>query len=97
MSLSATPASQSSQPDKAQFPSGQPPRLWPAVLLIGVYWALWGAATLFVPGTSQQFLAIFWTPMLVAVGLLVWWFAFSRLPWPARIRREQTCSRRTVS
>ena len=66
-------------------PLDRAPRLWPAAVLVAIYWLAWGVVNVFLPGTFSQFLTLFWTPMGVAVGLLVWWLGFSRLPWSSRV------------
>jgi outer membrane protein assembly factor BamB len=66
-------------------PHSRPPRLWPAATLVAVYWVAWAIVNVFMAGTFTQFLTLFWTPMGVALGLLVWWLGFSRLPWASRL------------
>jgi hypothetical protein len=56
-------------------------RLWPGVVIVGLYWILvYGAATL-APGTFVQFMVMFWGPILAAVAFLGWWMFASRIAW----------------
>jgi len=73
------------KPAPEQSPANQQPRVWPALVLIAIYWLAWGSVTLFAPGTFTQFLTLFWTPMIIAAGVLVWWLFFSKLPWSYRL------------
>jgi len=66
----------------------RPPRLWPAVALVAGYWAVIGIAHLLVPtviSQLQHFLTIFYSPFILALGIIVWWLFFSRLPWADRL------------
>ena len=71
----------------ATVPSLQPvkPRLWPAQILVALYWIGLLIVTIFFRATFTQFMVMFWTPMLLAVGIAVWWLFFSRLPLAERI------------
>lgn len=67
----------------------RPPRLWPALLLVVLYWIGWVAVTplkepLHVTG-FVQFMYYFWAPMIVAALMLVWALALSRLTWLDRL------------
>jgi outer membrane protein assembly factor BamB len=72
-------------PQKPLAEAPREPRLWPGLVLVAIYWIAWGIVTLFMAGTFTQFLTVFWTPMLVGAGILVWWLFFSRLPWGYRV------------
>lgn len=61
------------------------PRIWPAVAIILILWlALQGVSSLSENG-FVQFLVMFWGPIAAALLFLVWWSAFSRLPWRERL------------
>src|SRR5262245_31025509 len=66
-------------------PALRPPRIWPGLVLVAIYWIAWTTVTLFFAGTFTQFLTVFWTPMVVGAGAFVWWLFFSRLPWTYRL------------
>jgi outer membrane protein assembly factor BamB len=79
-------------PDKAQSdalaPARQPkaPRLWPALVLIVVYWIGYAVVTNnSTISPLMQFMYSFWAPMVVALLLIVWWLIFSRMAWLDRI------------
>lgn len=80
-SLNALPK-QSSTPVKSPPPAKV--RLWPAFVFVGAYWAAWAIVTVFYPATFQQFMTLFWSPMILAPLVLVWWLGFSRQPWLER-------------
>jgi outer membrane protein assembly factor BamB len=70
------------------------PRLWPAIALVAAFWCvvafmkLTTNKALFpddVFTQLQQFLISFYSPMLLALGILIWWLGFSRLPWAERL------------
>jgi outer membrane protein assembly factor BamB len=61
------------------------PRLWPALVLVAAYWVAFAIANLVFPATFQQFMIIFWSPLVLAPCILVWWLFFSRQPWPERL------------
>jgi outer membrane protein assembly factor BamB len=70
------------------------PRLWPAIVLVAVFWCVVGfmkfvtIKTLFpedVFTQLQHFLVAFYSPMLLALGTLIWWLGFSRFPWIERL------------
>src|SRR5262245_37021247 len=61
--------------------AARPPRLWPAILLTAGCWMAWLYSVLLAPTTFQTFLTQFYSPMVLAAGLLVWWPFFSRMRW----------------
>ncbi len=66
-------------------------RLWPGVVIVGVYWALVYAAASFMPGTFVQFMILFWGPILAGVAFLAWWLFASRLAWADRAMLLLAC------
>src|SRR6185437_16146489 len=65
------------------------PRLWPAIVLVAVFWCVVGFMKLVTNKTLfpedvftqlQHFLVAFYSPMLLALGTLIWWLGFSRFP-----------------
>lgn len=60
------------------------PRLWPAVLIVGVYWVALFGVGYFSENMFAYFMVNFWGPVATAVLFLTWWWAFSRYP-----RRER--------
>ncbi len=84
----------SSAPVAAKPSPIRQPRLWPAIALVVAYWCVVGFMKLVTNKTLfpedvfsqlQQFLISFYSPMLLALGILVWWLGFSRLPWAERL------------
>jgi outer membrane protein assembly factor BamB len=83
-------ALQSDNQLESSVPATKPrlPRMWPAVALVAGYWAVIGVAHLLVPTVItqlQHFLTIFYSPLVLALGILVWWLFFSRQPWIDRL------------
>jgi outer membrane protein assembly factor BamB len=64
---------------------GLGPRLAPAVVMVALYWLARIFVNAFFAGTFQQFLTLFWSPILLALGTLVWWLFFSRMKWADRL------------
>src|SRR5262245_5076142 len=66
----------------------RPPRVWPAVALLGVFWALYSVWRWTELGTSLGFFGFL---ILLGVGALTtllfagWWLAASRVPWTERL------------
>jgi outer membrane protein assembly factor BamB len=60
------------------------PRFWPAVLLVAIYWLARLLAITVLGGTFTQFMILFWGPIALGLGLLIWLLGFSRLPWADR-------------
>lgn len=66
--------------------TGNPaPRLWPPVVLAVGYWLAWAVVMVGFPGTFVQFMTLFYAPMVLALGMVIWWLAFSRVPWISRV------------
>src|SRR5262245_30879907 len=64
------------------------PRMWPALVLVAVYWAVLGIAKLLDPDVItplQHFLTIFYAPLVLSLGIVVWWLFFSRQAWVDRL------------
>jgi outer membrane protein assembly factor BamB len=59
-------------------------RLWPVLVLVVAYWTGYAFANFVVPGTFTQFLTMFWSPIILALAILVWWLFFSRQAWRDR-------------
>jgi outer membrane protein assembly factor BamB len=59
-------------------------RLWPAIMLVTAYWLTVLVMNVFYSATFMQFLAMFYSPMALALGMLIWWLGFSRQPWVER-------------
>jgi outer membrane protein assembly factor BamB len=85
---------QATDSNLANNSSDRKPRLWPAIALVAAYWLVVGfmklvtIKTLFPEDVFTQlvhFLVAFYSPMLLAVGILIWWLGFSRLPWSERL------------
>src|SRR5262249_51681133 len=60
-------------------------RLWPAQVLVALYWVGLLLVNLFLAATFSQFLFQFYAPMVLALGILIWWLFFSRLRWAERL------------
>ena len=60
-------------------------RISPALVLLAAYWLAWLSATLLAPTVFVRYLTLFWSPILLAAGLLVWSLAFSRMRWLDRL------------
>ncbi len=64
--------------DPATSPPGRA-RVWPAVAVVAVFWALILVAARVAPGSMGEFLIMLIGPLAGMVLLAVWWFAFSRI------------------
>ncbi|HZL88517.1 MAG TPA: hypothetical protein VFB96_09115 [Pirellulaceae bacterium] len=61
------------------------PRLIVPLLVVTAYWVGWVVVTFGFPATFTQFLYLFWSPMIIAAVLLIWFLALSRLAWLDRL------------
>src|SRR5262245_1102599 len=78
----------SSAPAAVTTKPAQTPRLWPAIALVIAYWCVVAFMKTLGPHIFtqlQHFLISFYSPMLLALGILIWWLGFSRLPWAERL------------
>lgn len=75
--VTPTPTKETTAPRQSRM-------LVPAVL-VAVHWIGWLAMKLLMPGTIQQVFFLFWSPMILALVVLIWLFAFSRLAWQDRV------------
>jgi outer membrane protein assembly factor BamB len=81
-SISALPA-----PPVAPLPQAatKPLRLWPAVLILAVQWAVNLGAARLAPGTVIHFYGSFLGPVIGAGLFLLWWLFASRAAWRDRL------------
>ena len=82
MAIDTTAPTTQTKPKEATA-KPQPRMLVPAIL-VSIYWIGWLAMKLLMPGTIQQVFFLFWAPVILALVVLVWLFAFSRLAWQDR-------------
>jgi outer membrane protein assembly factor BamB len=57
------------------------PRLWPAMVIVLAYWIGWVAVTYALGNPFGQFMYYFYGPMVMLLGMLIWWLGFSRQTW----------------
>src|SRR5579871_1561259 len=62
-------------------PATPRPRLWPGVLIIVLEWLAITVPGWVAPGTFFQFMGMFWSPMIGAAAIALWWLFLSRLSW----------------
>lgn len=60
------------------------PRLWPAIVIVALQWAVIKGAAWAAPGTMIHFNGMLFGPLVATVALLGWWLFASRLPWRDR-------------
>ncbi len=56
-------------------------RLWPAVVIIALQWAVTQGAKFFSSEPMVQFMAMLNGPMVGMLALVIWWLFFSRIRW----------------
>jgi outer membrane protein assembly factor BamB len=61
-------------------------RVWPGVVCVIGQWLCMTVPGWVVPGTFQQFIAMFWGPVVFGLGILIWWLFASRQPWRYRLQ-----------
>jgi outer membrane protein assembly factor BamB len=66
-------------------PAARKPRVVMPLLVMAAYWVGWLVMTFFFPATFSQFLYLFWSPMIIAAVLLIWFVFFSGLSWLDRL------------
>jgi outer membrane protein assembly factor BamB len=55
------------------------PKIWPAVLLVGIYWAYVGISTMLDMPTFPKFMSQAGVLLLVIIGFLIWWLLNRRI------------------
>src|SRR5262245_22487877 len=60
------------------------PRVWPAIVLIGLFWLARLVPPLIAPGAMILFYTVFFGSMAVTATVILWWLFASRLPWRDR-------------
>ena len=78
-------ATRPAKPAKPVDPVPRAPRLWPALVIVLAYWIGWVLVTYAQGNQFAQFMYYFWSPVLVALAILVWWLGLSRQPWLDRL------------
>jgi outer membrane protein assembly factor BamB len=66
----------------------RPPRVWPAVTLIAIYWIVYALLRWTDFGISLAFMGFLLTMLAMAITVLLflaWWLACSRVPWRERL------------
>lgn len=61
------------------------PRLWPALILLALYWAMRFGSALLEPSPAMFMIIYFLGPLALTVGILGWWLFASRVPWTDRL------------
>jgi outer membrane protein assembly factor BamB len=59
-------------------------RLWPAILIVAVFWVFHFSADYFEMTMFMRFISRFGMYGIVILSFLVWWMGFSRVPWKER-------------
>jgi outer membrane protein assembly factor BamB len=81
-------ASPHESPQEYEIVVGRPPRVWPAVTLIGVYWIVYALLRWTDFGISLGFMGFLATMAAMAITVLLflaWWLAWSRVSWRERL------------
>jgi outer membrane protein assembly factor BamB len=74
------------EPRPAAVPAAGRLRLWPAVVIVALQWALIKVPGWVAPNNGLlQFMCMFWAPIVTIAALAVWWVFFSRLRWVDRL------------
>ena len=60
-------------------------RLWPGIALLAVFWLVRGWASIGEFAAHNFFVGMFIAPLVVLLGLLLWWLLASRLRWFDRL------------
>ena len=84
--LSPVPSAPLTPEGFAPSPATAPrPRLWPGVVIVGLMWLAITLPGWWAPGTFFQFMGMFWSPMIAAAAVAIWWVFLSRLPWKGQL------------
>ena len=59
--------------------------IWPAVMLVALYWAVVGATTLLDVGTFSRFMTQFLVLIGVTLAFVTWWLCTRRVSWGDRL------------
>src|SRR5260370_17878137 len=74
--------------DPAAAPFARVPRIWPAVMLLGLFWpiySLWRWTELGLSLGFLGFLILLGVGALTTLLFLIWWLAASRISWAERL------------
>jgi outer membrane protein assembly factor BamB len=56
-------------------------RLWPAIIIVSLMWALLTIPGYAMPGSPLVFMITLWTPIVASALIAIWWLFGSRLSW----------------
>src|SRR4051812_15721862 len=84
MTTSIVSAPAIGQPDPTTRPA-RPPRLWPALVLVGLYWASAFTISSMEMATFPRFLSRVAGCLLLLLLFPIWWLAASRFSWTDRL------------
>ena len=74
-----------SPPERLDVGSRPRLRLWPGIVLTAILWLMRGWATIGEFAQYKFFIGLLIAPLVVLVGLLLWWLFASRLRWSDRL------------
>ncbi len=83
--LPNTPDTEAPLRNSLRNPPRNPLRLWPAIVIIAVQWAIALAPGLLGLPMSVAFPAMMFAPMIGLGGLVAWWLLFSGIAWRDRL------------
>ena len=71
----------SASPSAASIGASQAIRLWPAILIVAFFWVFYFSADYVEMTMFFRFISRFGMYGIVILTFLIWWMAFSRVPW----------------
>ncbi len=88
LNLRKNAANSSDSPQEQATAAGRPPRVWPAVAIVALYWIIHALLRWTDLGTSlgfAGFLLLMSATGILSLLFLAWWLAWSRVPWKERL------------
>src|SRR5882672_7511234 len=65
--------------------AGRPIRVWPALVMVALFWIFWVAHYLIPMDAGTRFLSRMAANALLLLGFLIWWLSRSSIRWSDRL------------
>src|SRR6266571_5312341 len=69
----------------AAAPASRPLRVWPAVVMVALFWAFWVAHYVIPMDAGTRFISRMAMNALLLLGFLIWWLSRSAISWRDRL------------
>lgn len=66
-------------------PTNRPNRVWPAIVMVALFWVFWVAHYMISMDAGTRFLSRMGVNVLLLLGFLIWWLSRSSISWRDRL------------